>query len=118
MFNTLVIGNIAIIVSAQLAKQIVKNIWDLFTLEGIYKTILGYKFKIDMDTFASVYCRLPSYGPNESKIIMKHAEVLLSNKWIRECRDGGYGAPIVLAPIPHQNEIENIENFVWQLCVS
>ena len=49
---------------------------------------------------------------------MKYVQVLLSNKWIRECHDGGYGTHIVLAPKPHQEEIENIEDCIWRLCVS
>ena len=71
IFKTLAIGTTAIPASARLAKQIVENIWDVFAPEGICKTILGYEFKVDTGSSASVCCRSPSYGPNESKVIAK-----------------------------------------------
>ena len=49
---------------------------------------------------------------------MKHVKTLLHNEWIRECPTGAYGAPIVLAPKPHQEDVENIDDFVWRMCVS
>ena len=49
-----VTGNTASRTSTRHAKQIVKNIWDVFTSEGIRRTILGYAFKIDIGTSASV----------------------------------------------------------------
>ena len=78
ILDNLVISNTSSSISARHAKQIVKNIWDIFAPEGIQKTILGYEFKIDTGISASVYCGLSSYGPNESKIIKTHVEVLLS----------------------------------------
>ena len=48
---------------------------------------------------------------------MKHVKILLDNTWIRECIIGPYGVSIVLAPKPHQEEVTNIKNFVWRMCV-
>ena len=118
IFKTLAIGTTASPASARLARQIVKNIWDVFAPEGICKTILGYEFKVDTGSSASVCCRPPSYGPNESKVITKQLIVLINNKWVREIKGGSYGAPIVLAPKPHQEEVEDIADFIWRMCVS
>ena len=82
------------------------------------KTILGYEFKIDTRTSKGICCRPPGYGHYEGSIIMKHIKVLLHNKWIVECNSGAYGAPIVLVPKPHQEDVENIDDFVWRMCVS
>ena len=49
---------------------------------------------------------------------MTHIKVLLHNKWIVECKSGAYGAPIVLAPKPHQEDIDDINDFIWRMCVS
>ena len=49
---------------------------------------------------------------------MEHIRLLQNNNWIRKCPTGSYGAPIVLAPKPHQEEVDNLEDFVWQMCVS
>ena len=101
-----------------MAVNIVKAYWDAFAPEGISRHILGYEYSIDTGTAPATCCRPPNYGPNESAIIMKHIKVLLANKWIREYPGGAYGAPIVLAPKPHQEDVEDITDFVWRTCVS
>ena len=98
--------------------SLVTTYWDVFDPAGIRKTILGYEFKIDTGTSKGICCRPPGYGHYEGSIIMKHIKVLLHNKWIVECNSGAYGAPIVLAPKPHQEDVENIDDFVWRMCVS
>ena len=42
---------------------------------------------------------------------------LLQNDWIEECK-GPWGSLIVLAPKPHQEHIDDINDFVWRMCVS
>ena len=74
--------------------------WDVFDEEGVNRPILGYEYTIDTGSSGPVCCRPPHYRPNESKIIAKHLKVLLSNDQIEECREGGYGAPIVLVAKP------------------
>ena len=48
---------------------------------------------------------------------MQQIQQLLKNKWIRKC-GGPWGSLIVLAAKPHQEDIENIDDFVWRMCVS
>ena len=64
-------------------------------------------------------CRKPRYGPHESKIIMTQIQVLLANNdgWIRPCYEP-WGFSIVLAAKPHQEQVTNIDEFVWCMCVS
>ena len=42
---------------------------------------------------------------------------LLGNKWIDRYK-GHWGSMIVLAQKSHQENIENIEDFIWRMCVS
>ena len=44
-------------------------------------------------------------------------KTLEDNNWITDC-DGGWGSMILLAPKPYQEDINNIDDFVWRLCVS
>ena len=98
--------------STQLAvTDIIKKYWDCFIKEGAKRTILGYEFGIDTTGAKPVCYRKPSYGPYESKVIMKEIEDLLHNRWIEEC-GGPWGSMIVLAQKPHQEHITNIEDFV------
>ena len=97
--------------------NIIKKYWDCFVKNGAKRTIIGYEFGIDTSGAKPVCCRKPSYGPYESKIIMSQIEDLLGNKWIEEC-GGPWGSMIVLAQKPHQEHINNIEDFIWRMCVS
>ena len=49
---------------------------------------------------------------------MTHVKVILDNGWIRDCTTGSYGAPIVLTPKPHQEEVVGIKYFIWRMYVS
>ena len=62
----------------------------------------------------------PSHASN---LCMDHMKVKLSRSTLQnastflEC-GGPWGSPIVLAPKPHQEHITEIDQFVWQMCVS
>lgn len=97
--------------------QIIKDYWDCFAVEGVRRTILGYEFAIDTGQCKPVCCKKPAYGPHEAKIIMPQITDLLKNEWIRLCY-GAWGSMIVLAPKPHQEDIDDIDEFIWRMCIS
>lgn len=96
---------------------IIKKYWDCFCKRGARRTILGYEFGVDTGSSPPVSCKVRQYGPHESKIMMQQIEALLANDWIEETL-GAWGSIIVLAPKPHQEHVENIDDFVWRMCVS
>jgi hypothetical protein len=98
-------------------RAIVQGNWDCFYEEGARKCIVGWEFSIDTGAATPVCCQKPHYGPHESKIIMHHINSLLSNDWIGEC-GGAWGSLIVLAPKPHQEHVNDINDFIWRMCVS
>ncbi len=97
--------------------SVIKEYWDCFAKEGVSRSILGYEFAIDTGGSKPVCCKKPAYGPHESRIIMEQIENLLKNKWIRKCK-GPWGSLIVLAAKPHQEHVDNIDDFIWRMCVS
>ena len=98
-------------------EMMVQQYWDVFYEAGVSKTVLGFEFAIDTGGSQPGCCRKPSYGPHESKIILEQQNVLLANGWIRKCY-GPWGSLIILAPKPHQEDITNIDDFIWRMCVS
>jgi hypothetical protein len=48
---------------------------------------------------------------------MQHINSLLSNDWIGE-RGGAWGSLIVLAPKPQKEHVNDINDFIWHMCVS
>ena len=97
--------------------NIIKEYWDYFLKTGAKRTISGYEFGIGTGGSKHFSCRKPSYGPNESKIIMEQVAQLRSNEWIERC-EGPWVSMIVLAQKSHQESIVNIEDFIWRICVS
>ena len=108
-------------VSATVNEQIISHVQkyrDCFCKKGTYRPILGYEFTLDTGTSKpAVCCRKPQYGPNESTIIMDQVDTLLKNDWIELC-EGPWGSSIVLALKPHQEDISDIDKFIWCMCVS
>ena len=98
-------------------EMMIQKHWDVFCEAGVSKTVLGFEFTIDTGSSQPVCCKKPSHRPHESKIILEQQQVLLANGWIRK-RCGPWGSLVVLAPKPHQEEVTNIEDFVWRVCVS
>ena len=96
--------------------SILTEFWDFFVKEGAKRTTLGYEFDIDTGGSKPFCCRKPSYGPYESKVIMDQITQLLGNKWIDRC-GRPWGSMIFLAQKPHQENINNIDDFIWRMCI-
>ena len=101
-----------------MVRKLVTVYWDCFAEEGIKRPILGFEFAIDTGKHTPVCCKKPRYGPHESKIILKQVKVLLAEGMIERCATGGWGSPIVLAPKPHQEHVDEVTELVWRMCVS
>ena len=56
------------------------------------------------------------YRPFKSKIIVEQVQALLNNVWMEKC-GVPRGSIIVLASKPHQENILNIDDFIWRMCV-
>ena len=97
--------------------MLIQRHWDAFYEAGVVHCVLGYEFTLDTGKSQPVCCPQPNYGPHESKIIMQQLDTLLHNDWIRTC-GGPWGSMVVLAPKPHQEHVEDINEFVWRMCVS
>jgi hypothetical protein len=97
--------------------MVIQHRWDCFYKDGAWNSILGFEFAIDTSALAPVCCPKPQYGPHKSKIILEHIQLLIHNNWIEEC-GGAWSSLIVLAPKPHQEHINEIDDFIWCMCVS
>lgn len=77
--------------------------------------MLGYKFVIDTGKSKPVSIKPPDYGLRESVLMMDQIGVLKHNDWIREFPHGGWGAGLVLAPRPHQENVTACQKY-GQIC--
>ena len=79
--------------------------------------MFDFEFCLDTSDSKPVYCRQPSYGIHERKIMNTHIQILEDNDWICDC-EGSWGLLLLLVPKPHQEGCTNINNFVQHICVS
>ena len=95
---------------------LIKEYWDVFCQDGLRKPIRGYQCRIDTGDISPICCKIPRYGPHESKVITTLALKLQDNEFVED-DDGPWGALVVLAAKPNQ---ENVpwHQYVWRLCVS
>ena len=49
---------------------------------------------------------------------MKQVRVVLANDLISKCFSSGWGSPVVLASKSHQEHINDVEEFIWRICIS
>jgi hypothetical protein len=96
---------------------VIKRYWDNLYKAGACRPIRGFEFVIDTGDATPVCCFSPVYGPHESNIINQQLEVLRSDFWSRRC-GGPWGSMILLAPKPHQENIDDIKDLIWRMCVS
>jgi hypothetical protein len=96
--------------------DIIKRHWDVFAEEGLKNNIRGFVCRIETGDIAPVCCKPPRYGPHESETMIKLCHHLQDNNLIED-DDGPWGAIIVLAAKPNQEEIP-WHQYTWRLCVS
>ena len=96
---------------------IIKDNWDSFCEKGASRPTFDFEFCIDTGDSKPVCYHQSSYDIHERKIMDKHIQIFEANNWICDCEDP-WGSLILLAPKPHQESCNNIQNFVWRLCIS
>lgn len=99
-------------------KQLVMKYWPVFADEGVVVPVKDYECVIDTGTNRPVACKSVTYGELESPLIERDIAKLLRNKMIKQVFDGEWLSKGLLAPKPHQEDITDIEDFVWRFCVN
>jgi hypothetical protein len=99
-------------------KSFVKEFWDVFREEGVKIPIRGYEMVIDTGKHKPIACRQPHYGIHETPIMQQTIIKLLGLGFIKADSKSPWGARITLAPKPHQEDITEIENYIWRFCIN
>ena len=103
--------------TTQQLQHIVQKYWDCFYADGVKFPVLHFEFTVDTGTSKPVCCPQPRYGIFERVIMQEQLDTLIHNDWI-EPASGPWGSMIVFATKPHQEEVTNISDFVWRMCIS
>ena len=98
--------------------SLIKRKWGVFRPEGMSIPVLDYKCNIDTGTAPPVRSKAVNFGPRESEIMQPMLDKLESIKQIRQVFDGKWLSPALLAPKPHQENVFDIDDYIWRLCVN
>jgi hypothetical protein len=98
--------------------NIIKEYWSCFCEEKVTVPIRDYECVIDTGTAKPIHVRNMRYGPNETPVMEKAIDSLLSLDQIEPITDGEWMSRAVIAPKPHQEDIFDIDQFVWRFCIN
>ena len=79
--------------------------------------MLDFEFCIDTGNSPPVCCKQPVYEFHERKIMNELIDDLENSGLIRDC-EGVWGSLLLLAAKPHQESCDDVNSFIWRLCVS
>eukprot|EP00978_Attheya_sp_CCMP212_P028534 scaffold98746_cov61-Attheya_sp.AAC.5 len=97
----------------------VKEFWDVFRANGVQIPVQGYKMVINTgDSKPMIAVRQPHYGLHETSIMQKTIDNLAKLNHIKPDTLSPWAFGITLAPKPHQEDVTDIDKYVWRFCVN
>ena len=99
-------------------QDIVKEHLCTFCNKGVSVSVKHYEMVINTGNAPPVSVKKLHYGLFETLIMQKTIDMLLSYNFIVQDYSSPYNSNIVLAPKPHQEDIKNIDDYIWRFCIS
>ena len=93
---------------------VIKKYWRVFSKKGVTKPVKDYECEIDTGDAKPIRCRNPRFGPHETPIIEKAIAKLIELGHVEQIHEEEWPSKPVLAPKPHQENVTEIEDFVWR----
>jgi hypothetical protein len=97
---------------------IIRDHWSVFDKKGVFIPGKNYECVINTGTARPIAVKKILYGKLESVIMRKCIAALAKVGHIWQILNGSWLFKALLAPIPHQEHVKNIDDFVWQFCVN
>jgi hypothetical protein len=97
---------------------LVKKNWPVFDKNGIFVPVKHYECVIDTGNSLPIAVKKILYGPMETPIMRRAITALEKVDQIHQITDGCWLFKALHAPKPHQEHVQNINNFVWCFCVN
>ena len=98
--------------------DLIKEFWSVFDERGVWVPVRNYECVIDTGKAPPIAIKKIQYGPKEIPIMRKAIAALEKVGHIRQIHDGRWLFKAVLAPKPHQEHVNDIDDFVWRFCVN
>ncbi len=98
--------------------DLVKKYWSVFDKNGVFVPVKNYECVIDIGDSPPIAVKRILYGPKETPIMCKAIAALEKVGQIHQITDGCWLFKALLALKPHQEQVRNIDDFVWRFCVN
>ncbi len=98
--------------------QIIRDYWSVFDEKGMFVPVKNYECIIDTGSAQPIAVKNILYDKLETKFMCKCIAALAKVGHIRQITDGSWLFKALLAPKPHQEHVENTEDFIWRFCVN
>jgi hypothetical protein len=98
--------------------DLVKKYWSVFDKNGVFVPVKNYECVIDTGDSPPIAVKRILYGPKETPIMRKAIAALEKVGQIHQITDGRWLFKALLAPKPHQEHVQNIDDFVWRFCIN
>ena len=98
--------------------DLIKEFWSVFDDKGLFLPVKDYECSINTGSHPPISVKKIMYGPRESPIMQKAIASLAKVGQIRQVHGGSWMFKALLAPKPHQENVCNIDDFVWRFCVN
>ncbi len=96
----------------------IREFWSVFDSKGVTVPVKYYECVIDTGSARPIAIKKIHYGENETVIMRKCIAALAKVGHICQVRGDEWLFKALLAPKPHQEHVQDIDDFVWRFCVN
>jgi hypothetical protein len=90
----------------------------VFDKNGVFVPVNHYECVIDTGDSLPIAVKKILFGPKETSIMRRAIVAFEKVNQIHQITNGCWLFKALLAPKPHQEHVQNINNFVWRFCVN
>ena len=98
--------------------EVLKKYWRMFIKKGVTIPVKYYECEIDTGNANPIRCRNPTIGPLETPLIEKAIANPVELGHYKQIYYGEWLSKPLLDAKPNQDNITEIEDFVWRFCVN
>jgi hypothetical protein len=97
---------------------LVKKYWPVFDKNGVFVPVKHYECVINTGDSPLIAIKKIFYRPKETPIMRRAIAALKKVSQIHQITNGCWLFKALLALKPHQEHVQNIDNFAWRFCVN
>jgi hypothetical protein len=97
---------------------LVKKYWPVFDKNGVFAPVKHYERVLDTGYSTPIAIKKIFYRPKETPIMKRAIAALKKVSQIHQITNSCWLFKVLLAPKPHQEHVQNINNFIWCFCIN